>query len=242
MRPGGEAGAFPIWPPEGGPRAPEPGAAERRAWPRRPGPPRRGPGRRPGSRNLLLGLARLACCRAEGLAEFGDDAQAFLASLAPLIAFPLVGTGLALAKGQGVAVAVAFAQTVCGLLAPSVLSQALAARWGRGAEWFRYATAANWCQWLMPMALAFLLILAGIATQAGVPERLLPPLVVGLLAVYALRLQFFLVRHGLALPRGRSLLLVVTVMLGTAVLVLGPALVAGAARGNWSMAVRAAGP
>ena len=47
------------------------------------------------ARDLLIGRGRR-----EGLAEFGSSRDAFLASLAPLLAFPLVGAALMMAGGQ----------------------------------------------------------------------------------------------------------------------------------------------
>ena len=40
--------------------------------------------------SVWLGIARLARFRADGLEQFGHTPQAFLNSLAPLLAFPLV--------------------------------------------------------------------------------------------------------------------------------------------------------
>ena len=43
-----------------------------------------------------MGILRIARGRADGIGCFGSGPQAFLSSLAPLIAFPLVGTVLAM--------------------------------------------------------------------------------------------------------------------------------------------------
>ena len=48
--------------------------------------------------NPVLGIWQVARGRAEGLARFGSTTQAFLASLAPLIAFPLVGAVIVLMR------------------------------------------------------------------------------------------------------------------------------------------------
>ena len=41
--------------------------------------------------------------------------------------------------------------TVAVLLAPPVLSFEFARLWGRQDHWLRFATAFNWCQWLLPV-------------------------------------------------------------------------------------------
>ncbi len=50
----------------------------------------------------MVGVWRVARGRADGLARFGATTQSFLASLAPLIAFPLAGALLVLMR-DGVA-------------------------------------------------------------------------------------------------------------------------------------------
>ena len=89
--------------------------------------------------------------RAEGIDQFAGTSQGFLASLAPLIAFPLVGTFLLLLDGDGAPAITDLLATLAVLLAPPVLSFELARLWGRQARWLRFATAFNWCQWLLPM-------------------------------------------------------------------------------------------
>ena len=66
--------------------------------PRMSGPAR---GQRPRPGSIVLGIARLARGRADGLRQFGATREAFLASLAPLVAFPLVGGVLMLLGGGG---------------------------------------------------------------------------------------------------------------------------------------------
>lgn len=52
------------------------------------------------TRSVLRGILLIGRGRREGLAEFGSSRDAFLASLAPLLAFPLVGAALMMAGGQ----------------------------------------------------------------------------------------------------------------------------------------------
>ncbi|MGA3400604.1 MAG: hypothetical protein ABSC95_15405 [Acetobacteraceae bacterium] len=185
----------------------------------------RGPNvlRRP---NILRGIVRVARGRADGIEQFAGTVQGFLASLAPLIAFPLVGTGLLLLNGGGAPAITDLLATIAVLLAPPVLSFELARLWGRQPRWLRFATAFNWCQWLLPMLASVLLMALGMLQRAGLPEHAATGVLVLGLGGYALWLHWFLARHGLALSRFRAALLVVGVNFGTALLVLVPRLLA----------------
>lgn len=182
-------------------------------------------------RSVLLGIARVARGRREGLQQFGATEDAFLASLAPLIAFPLVNAGLALAGGEGWGAAGGFLQALCVVLAPPVLSQVLAQAWGHGGAWLHYATAFNWCQWAVPaLAVTLLVVLSGLV-GAGLPESTAEVALVAVLGAYAIWLHWFVTRHALGLGRWRTVLLVVLVNLGTVALAFGPRLVQPALNG-----------
>ena len=185
----------------------------------------RGPGR--GRTSILLGVLLLARGRADGILQFGDSSQAFLASLAPLIAFPLVGSILMLTEGGGLEAVADLLATLCALLAPPVLSYEPARLWHRQDRWLRFATALNWCQWAIPvMAIGLMVVVYPIL--AGVfSVRIAGFCVIFLLAAYALWLHWFLARHGLELSVFRAALLVVIVNVGTVVLVMAPRLVSG---------------
>ncbi len=186
----------------------------------RPEPP---PGLRP-----LVGMLRVARGRVDGLAQFGDTAQAFLSSLAPLLAFPIVGALLILARdGPAKALAILL-MTLVAALAPAVLSHALARAWGREERWLRYATAFNWCQWAMALAFMALVVVLQAAMQLGLAEETASAALPVGLGAYGLWLNWLLARHGLGLPRFRSALLVAATNLGTALLVAGPGVVAQA--------------
>jgi hypothetical protein len=191
-----------------------------------PRPPRRGPPARRGSA-ILLGVLLIARGRAEGLAQFGNTSQAFLASLAPLVAFPLVGGMLLAIGGDLYAGIVSFLETMCVLLAQPVISEALAGWWGRGDLWLRYATAFNWCQWAIPALASVLVVLLGLLLTLGMPPNWAGPMLLAGLGGYGLWLQWFLGRHALMLSHKRAAILVVLVNLGTAALLLGPRLFLG---------------
>lgn len=173
---------------------------------------------------ILSGLILLAQGRAEGFRHFGSSAQTFLASLAPLVAFPLVGGLLIAASGHPAQGLVSFLETICVLLAQPVISEALAERWGRGEQWLRYATAFNWCQWLIPLLAIVLLVLGGLLLSFGMPSDLLAPLLLIGIICYALWLQWFLARRGLDISAMQAAALVALVNLGTAILLLFPRL------------------
>ncbi len=181
---------------------------------------RSAPVRAPG---ILLGIGRIALGRADGITRFGDTREAFLRSLAPLLAFPLVGTALLLANGGGRPAIAQLLATICALLAPPVLSFEFARWWGRRALWARFATALNWCQWLIPVLAVILLAFLPPVFALALPERASVAATLGVVGCYGLWLHWFLARHALALSPARAGALVAVVNLGTAALVLGPA-------------------
>jgi hypothetical protein len=177
--------------------------------------------------SVLRGMFRLATFRPEGFGEFGDTRQAFLNSLAPLLAFPLVGTALLLLTGAGAGALGDLLGTVVALLAPVIVSHALAVRWGREAAWMRYAVAFNWCQWAVPLFAVGLVVVAGILVNGGLPVRLVTMLLLLALLGYGLGLYWFLARHGLGLSGKRAALLVLLMNLATGLLAFGPRLFFG---------------
>jgi hypothetical protein len=175
---------------------------------------------------IMLGILRVARGRADGIACFGSSPQAFLSSLAPLLAFPLVGAVLAMfAEGPKRALT-GLAMTVCALLTPAVLSHELARVWQRTEAWTRFATAFNWCEWILPVLACLIMVPLSAAMSAGMSEATASMVLIAGLGVYGLWLHWFLARKALALSVFRSAILVVLVNLGTAVVVMGPRLLA----------------
>lgn len=181
--------------------------------------------------NVLLGVFRVARGRADGIALFGDTPHAFLTSLAPLIAFPLVGGILMLLRGGGLRSIVDLLATVCALLAPPVLSFQFARIWQREGAWLRFATAFNWCQWALPVVAALMLLFLGFAMSVGLSQGPAGVSLVMALGAYGLWLHWFLARHGLAISGGRAAVLVLGVNLGTIAVVIVPRLLLGLDRG-----------
>lgn len=172
----------------------------------------------------LVGMARIARGRIDGLTLFGDTPQAFLSSLAPLLAFPLVGALMLLSSSGTSRAVLTLLVTLVAQLAPPVLSHALARAWGREHLWLRYATAFNWCQWALPLAAMALLIVLQIGMAAGLPGPVADLLLLFGIAGYGLWLNWLLARHGLELSAGWAAGLVALVNIGTIVLALGPRL------------------
>jgi hypothetical protein len=174
--------------------------------------------------SIVQGVARLACFRVGGLEQLPATPQAFLNSLAPLIAFPLVGSALMLLGGGGETALADLLATLVAVLTPSVLSERLAALWRRDAAWLRYAVAFNWCQWAIPFAAIALLFAVGVLMAAGLPDWTAAAAAMFGLVSYALGLHWFLARCGLGLSRLQATVFVVAVNVGTGVLVMGPRL------------------
>jgi hypothetical protein len=179
-------------------------------------------GRRPSRGSIVIGVVRLARGRADGILQFGGTRDAFLASLAPLLAFPLVGGVLMLLGGGGLTAVSDLLATLCALVAPPVLSFEVARLWGREAIWLRFATAFNWCQWVIPVVASLLLVVLGTLAGLGLPRSAARAGVVLGLVSYGLWLHWFVARHGLGLSWLRAAVLVAGVNLVTVLLVLGP--------------------
>ncbi len=175
-------------------------------------------------RSIPRGILLLARGKAQGLAEFDSSREAFLASLAPWIAFPLVASLLHALRGGLLVAAEEFLATLCALLAPPVITEWVARRLQRERLWLRFATAFNWSQWALPPAALAALFLANAALGAGLPVPAATYLWMGLLGAYALWLHWFLLRRGLALSAWGAAGFVVVINLVTAALVMGPQL------------------
>ena len=156
--------------------------------------------------------------RKEGLDCFGATPDAFLAALAPWLAFLLVGALLMLLRQPSAAGFTVYLVSFCTLLLPPVLSHALAGNWQRRGHWLRYATAAIWCEWLVILAYAAALLLVTLLLQLGVPPDLAGVAFLGMVAGYWLWLNWFLAWRGLALGWARAAMLVGLVVVSTAVL------------------------
>jgi hypothetical protein len=176
--------------------------------------------------SIIVGILRIARGRADGVGCFGSSPQAFLSSLAPLIAFPLVGAVLGLFSDGPRSALTGLAMTVCALLTPAVVSYELARIWKRSDAWLRFATAFNWCEWILPVLACLVMVPLSLAISAGMSETTASLVLVSCLGLYGLWVHWFLARKALALTGFRAVVLVILVNLGTATVVLGPRLLA----------------
>jgi hypothetical protein len=176
---------------------------------------------RPGG-NVLRGIFLLARGRKAGIAEFANTQDALSASLAPLIAFPLVGAGIIALGGHPELGVIALLSRLCGVLALPVITHAYAKWMGREASWLRTATALNWSFWvLIPMLFTAALIGAGLVT-AGLPNIRAEEIVIFLTCAYMLWLHWFTVRIGLDLSSGKAIGLVILSNIAIGLLTFGP--------------------
>jgi hypothetical protein len=176
--------------------------------------------------SILVGIVRVARGRADGIGCFGSSAQGFLSSLAPLVAFPLVGAVLGTFSEGPRRALTGFAMTLCALLTPAVVSYELARLWRRRDAWLRFATAFNWCEWILPVLACLVMLPLSVAISLGLSEDAASMVLLGCLGAYGLWLHWFLARNGLGLSRWRAVALVLLVNLGTLAVVMGPGFLA----------------
>lgn len=176
--------------------------------------------------DVLAGIAMTAIGRRDGLRRFGGTRDRLLASLAPLIAFPLVASVMLAASGEAALAGAQFLATLCALLAPLVVSYEFARWWRRTEQWLRFATAFDWCQWAIPVfaVLALSVVTPLLTGWLGQRGALLGA--IGLTGVYALWLHWFVARHALGISAWRAVLLVVSINIASAIVGFGPALLA----------------
>ena len=174
--------------------------------------------------SILRGMGQLARLRGIGIQQFPATRQAFFNSLAPWLALPLVGGVMLLMGGQVRAAMGNLLFAVVALLAPAVVSHALARWWGRGARWLRYAIAFNWCQWVITAGGLTALLLGEIALQIGMPRNaVLIVLSLGFMG-YAMAVQITLSSFALEITKLRATGFMIMVNLAALLLVLLPQL------------------
>ncbi len=179
--------------------------------------------------SIVVGIARLARFRPDGFAAFSATRQALFNSMAPLLAFPLVGGLIQLTQGDVAAAMSGMLLTIVALLTPLVVTEFFARRWGVQDRWLRFVVASNWCQWALPVLLLGTMTGLWLLARLGVPagEGAVGGGIVCVM-VYGIALHWFLARSGLGLSRGRAALLVLAADFSTGLLILGPKLLAAA--------------
>ncbi len=174
-----------------------------------------------------FGLLLIGTGRAAGFAQFGGSAEAFLASLAPLLGFLIVLGGVVAWSGRPWVGLAAVLTGVCDLLAPVVIADGFCRLWQRRQHWALYANVLNCAQWLMLAVLLLLLPLASLAIALGLPAARAALPVMGVFGLYVMWFHWFTARHVLDLSRGRALLVMLAVVFGTGLLLQVPVLLAG---------------
>jgi hypothetical protein len=190
-------------------------------------PAERRPGGRPPIHRSGLGLLYLAIGKREGFAEFGDTTEAYLASLAPLIAFDLVTAVLTAAAGRVHGAILGFLVRLCTWLGPAVIAHPLCRRWGRAEAWSRYANILNWAVMLLFVVQSLVIFLAALAVSAGAPEQPVQAVAALGLFSYMLWFQWFVARGAVAVSRWRTVLLLLSTVFGTGLMIAIPAAVTG---------------
>ncbi len=189
--------------------------------------PERRPGHRPPAHRSGLGLLYLAIGRREGFADFGDTTEAYLASLAPLIAFDLVTAVLTAAAGHVHAAVLGFLILLCMWLAPPVIAHPLCRRWGRAEAWSRYVNILNWAVMLMFVVNSLVMAVAALAGSAGAEPRLVQGLAGLAVVVYGLWFHWFVARGTVAVSRWRTVVLLLATVFGTSLMISIPLLATG---------------
>jgi hypothetical protein len=163
------------------------------------------------------GLWLVMTGKPEGIACFRGTARAFFVSLTPMLGFSLMAVMLLWQHGQRHNALEQLLSTPVGILAAPVVSHFLSLRFDREARWARYATAVNWCQWgYLPLFLVVMTLwTAGSA---------IAPMLALIVVVYAVWMQLFLARYGLALEWPRAIAVVAAVVIANFLLVLVPSL------------------
>ncbi len=184
----------------------------------------------PRSRNAVRGVLLLARGKGAGIAHFGNSPDAFSASLAPLIAFPLVGTVLNILNGAPEAAIIGFLSRLCAVLAAAAITYEFARITHREPLWLRTATALNWSFWLIVPLLGLAGVTGAIMVSAGMALTTAEDILIGLIGAYLLWYHWFAVRAGLNLNILQAIALVILTNAAIALLTSAPTLLAYALR------------
>ena len=178
------------------------------------------------------GLFLLAQGKQAGLGEFGADTNAFTASLAPLIAFPLVGAGLSAYNGEWQLALVSFLSRLCAVLVLPVIVHEFARRAGREPLWLRTATALDWSFWMVIPLLFIAAFFGALGVEAGLPMQSAGYGALAFICGYLLWMHWFILRAGLQISRLAAFMLMLGISAAILVLTAAPFLVALAVTGQ----------
>ena len=181
---------------------------------------------RPNGR-LALGLLLIGTGRPSGFAQFGGNADAYLASLAPWLGLLIVVSGVLAWTGHPWQAAAFFLLAFCNLLAPAIIADVFCRLWDRRQHWALYANVLNCAQWLMLAAIVLLLPFASASVLFGLPQQSAAGLLLAVLAAYTLWFHWFAARHALQISAGRAIVVMLCVVFGTGLLLQLPLMLAG---------------
>jgi len=171
---------------------------------------------------IIRGMFRLAIGHKSGIKEFDNSLDGFTASLAPLIAFPLVGAAVSIMAGQWQLAVVGFLSRLCAVLALPVITHEFARRTGREKFWLRTATALDWSFWMIIPVLLIAAFIAASMVSAGLDFDQGRDAALGIILAYMLWYHWFIARTGLELSRLRAVLFVAVNALAIGLFSAGP--------------------
>lgn len=185
---------------------------------------------RPATMAAAQGLIRLGFFDAGGLDKIGNTPRTVLVSLVPLAIMGGFIALMTLPGGNGEQALRTLFVIACAMLAPMVVSHALARAFGREALWPRFAAAFNWCQWVIMIGV---LVPALAIMNLAIALSVMPADIAGMLALlgvfaYTLALYWFIARHALRLSGGKAALFVLLTNFGTFLFLTVPRLLAQA--------------
>jgi hypothetical protein len=157
---------------------------------------------------ILRGVWLLARGRAAGIKEFANTADGLTASLAPLIAFPLVGAGRTAMLGQPKLAVIGFLARLCAVLALPVITHQFARAVGREALWLRTVTALDWSFWMIVPLLLVAAAFGAVLMKAGLDLTSAEYAAIAALMAYVFWYHWFTVRVGLEIGIWQAILLV----------------------------------
>lgn len=164
---------------------------------------------RPDPGSIVRGLLLLARFDRSGIEEFGNSIPAFSASLAPLVAFPIVGAGLIASQGDYVTAAIVFLSRLSAVLMQPVATELGARLTGGHPRWLRTSTALNWSVWLLLPLVLIAALLGNVLMAMHVGERLATMIAIGASILYLLAIQWFVLRVGLRIKIWQALLILI---------------------------------
>ncbi len=161
-----------------------------------------------GGTKILRGILLLARGKAAGIAAFGNTTEALTAAIAPLIAFPLVGSVINGLNGAPLPAIIGFLSRLCAVLAVTAATYEFARLTHRESLWIRTATALNWSFWIVVPLLGIAGLLGAIMVSAGMALPTAENVLIGLMAAYLLWFGWFTIRAGLQLSISQAIILV----------------------------------